>query len=388
MTENSNITTVKKLAKRYARATRIPQAKALDAIALELGHAHWVELKAQEKKGWRPTDDCLAAVERMVEKSNPFANGTHQDLGGSGRLFGDPEGPKCGTIDGVTYTLSIWQDDVHIEGEGWTIRIPEAPNASPIVEIDERFANKCPLNEPDILQKALEIGEAEAKNVQARISSDWPRRSTKPDAKGVVCHPLFGGGDSGRIESDTWFCLHCNSEISGQQIASNLWHCPSCGASPIDIYSDPFWLSDKNEPPTPLPEANENRSGEPTVTVVDKRLKLELREENVTLLIRSALLDDAANAGERIGALLAEISYDEEFGVWVTFETNYWPEEKEPVQARAVAKALGIGFDEEIMLDEPVFAWPGIGEMTNNTLEYTKTMLQAYEQQCPDKGAE
>lgn len=388
MTENSQITKLKKLAKRYARASRISQAKALDFVASELGHKHWGALKAQEHKGWSPTDECIEAVESTVNSFNPFANGSEDDFSGFGGLFGDPNAHKNGAIGGVPYTLFIWQDEVHLEGNGWKVILPEAPCASPIVEIEESLATNSPLNDAETLQKLLKIGEVEAKNIHARIASEWPRRSTKPNARGVVCHPLFGAGESGRLESDTWFCLHCNSRVSGNHIAANLWHCPSCGASPIDIYSTPFWLSENDEAPKPIAAGEERGRGEPIVRTVESRTKLKLDEKNVTLLIRCALLDDATNAGERLGALLADITFDEEIGVWVTFETNYWPEAKEPVQARAVAKALGVGFEEELMLDEPIFAWPGIGNATQTALDYTVAMLRAYEEHGSEKKGE
>lgn len=51
-----------------------------------------------------------------------------------------------------------------------------------------------------------------------------------------------------------------------------------------------------------------NHNGKPDFRVVEDRPKLELTAERITLLIRSALLDDATNVSEKLGALHAEIT--------------------------------------------------------------------------------
>ena len=376
----STINELKKLAKRYARAARLPQHKALDFIATELDFPHWRALQRKVKSGWLPPEEALVEIRRHVAQENPLANGSEDIRPGHGSRFGNPDEAVAGTIGSHPYKLYRFQDDVHMEGEGWTIVLPEAPNAAPSVEIDERHAENCPVNDPAFLQAALDIANAEAKKIQARIASDWSRRSTKPDAKGVVRHPLFDECDGRRIESNVWHCLHCNGKISGEQIAKNLWHCPACGASPINIYSTPFWLGDGDEKPKPIQSPVTEGRREPIIEVIDKGLRLDLDAEKIALLIRSALLDDATNISERLGALMAEISVGDEGDVCISFEVDYWPEAKEPVQALAVAEALGIRIDLEVMLTSPPFAWPGIGELTTNTLEYTKLMLKAYEE--------
>ena len=173
--------------------------------------------------------------------------------------------------------------------------------------------------------------------------------------------------------------------ITGAQIAENLWRCPECGASPIDIFDTPFWLTKGDEQPRPIQPSTGGQRAEPLVSIVDTRLKLDLDEEKIALLIRSALLDDASNAGERLGALLAEISVDEDNEVCIAFETNFWPEDKEPMQALNVAKLLGLQVFQESVLTSLLFAWPGLGEMTSSTLEYTRLMLEAYASQS-DSG--
>ncbi|MCK0097667.1 hypothetical protein MWU60_18990 [Yoonia sp. F2084L] len=117
-------------------------------------------------------------------------------------------------------------------------------------------------------------------------------------------------------------------------------------------------------------------------------MKLQLDAEKITLLMRSALVEDATNASERLGALFADINVHEDNDVWITFDEDLWPEHKEPVSALAVAALLGISVEQEICLRELPFAWPGLGEHTSSTVEYTEMMLKAYDSQRADKSVE
>ncbi|MFW8584099.1 hypothetical protein ACOJBM_01550 [Rhizobium beringeri] len=118
----------------------------------------------------------------------------------------------------------------------------------------------------------------------------------------------------------------------------------------------------------------------PDFRVVDDRPKLELNEGRITLLIRSALLDDATNISEKLGALQAQISVDDENDVWISLDDHLWPHDKEPVQALIVAAQLGLEVELESMWSSIPFAWPGLGELTSSTSEYTQMMLDAYAQ--------
>lgn len=108
------------------------------------------------------------------------------------------------------------------------------------------------------------------------------------------------------------------------------------------------------------------------------RGQLDLSKDQVTHLIRAALFEDATNASERMGAGLAEIRVDEDLDVVVSFEDHYWPEEKEPTAAIEVAAVLGIEMELEVMWSDTLFAWPGLGTVTQSTAEYTRMMLDAY----------
>lgn len=66
--------------------------------------------------------------------------------------------------------------------------------------------------------------------------------------------------------------------------------------------------------------------------------------------------------------------------MWISLEEDLWPYDKEPVQAVRVAAQLGIEIALECMVSEIPFAWPGLGELTSSTSEYTQLMLDAYAQ--------
>ena len=104
----------------------------------------------------------------------------------------------------------------------------------------------------------------------------------------------------------------------------------------------------------------------------------DLDSDQVTHLIRAALFEDATNASERMGASLAEIWVDDDLDVVVSFEDHYWPEDKELTAAIEVAALLGIEIELEVTWSDPLFAWPGLGTVTQSTAEYTRLMLDAY----------
>lgn len=269
------------------------------------------------------------------------------------------------------YRLLDVLHDVVISGEGWSIRVPENPSAIAIVETYTAPGATCPVLDPEFLQAALAIAQERAGNVRGEISADWPRRSTKPNLEGVVRHPLSGG------ESNVWFCYHCDGKITGAQIAQNLWHCPGCGASPLDIYDAAFWSDDEGKSLLPV-ETNDPDRQRTAPKIVDGRPKLDLNEEKIILLIRSALIEEATNISERLGALHAEISVDEDNDVWIILDIDLWPEDKDTAQALAVAELLGIQIDVACTQLTIPFAWPGLGEVTSSTSEYTRMMLDAY----------
>ena len=168
--------------------------------------------------------------------------------------------------------------------------------------------------------------------------------------------------------------------MTGAQIAANLWHCPSCGASPLNIFTSPWWLEGGDEERKAVECVDGRMRTEPRIDVVDSRPTLRLDEESISLLLRIALLEDAANPGERLGALLAEINIDDENDAWITFDEDLWPEDKNPDAAIAVADKLGIELELAMTRMTFPFAWPGLGHATASTSEYLGHLLNAYEE--------
>lgn len=374
MIESNDFRRLKTFAKRYARTNRIAQHQALDLVAGQLGFPNWVKLVAASKKGWQTTPEQDAAVEAFVMVPLATAIFRQGDPQATGARLADAVEADAGMIGVHPYRIHDFLHDVVMSGDGWSIRIPENPGAAAIVETYTADGQPRPVREPDFLNMAIEIAKERAARVRGAISTDWPRRSTKPDLDGTVRHPLSGQ------ESSIWFCYHCDGKITGTQIAQNLWHCPGCGASPLDIYAAAFWAQDLGESCMPVDtEAAGRRSGA-APKIVDGRPKLDLTAAKIELLIRSALVEDAANVSERLGALHAEISVDDDNDVWIVLDEDLWPDSKEPVQALAVAALLGIEVELVGTAFTIPFAWPDLGKIASGTREYTRMMLDAYDQ--------
>jgi hypothetical protein len=225
MTLRNELQSLKLAAKRIARARRIPHHEALDLVANKLGQAHWYALAAAWDKGWRPEPEAVAfasaeeaiSVDVMAIPVLGIGHGVEEQ----------------GHIDGHPYSLSI-DFEVLMVGKGWTILMEHAPSEKPLIEIYDRSENN-PIFSPGFESKALAICKDAVERLRARIATDWPRRSTKPDADGRAQHPLASGVAS------KWYCLHCDGAFPASQMADNMWHCPKCSATPIDIFEAPFW---------------------------------------------------------------------------------------------------------------------------------------------------
>lgn len=374
MTKNNEINALKTLAKRYARANRIPQHEALNAIAAELGFAHWAQLATRAKQGWLPDATQLAQAKAFVRQSHPGAGDKESFIEKS---FSRPidEPIRQGQIGQHAYRVFEFFGDIRVEGDGWRILVGEALFSQPVVEIEKPHADTSPVRQHDFLDAALIIADEEAAKVRAGISSDWPRRATKPDAEGAVVHPLYGS------RSAEWYCLHCDGKITGAQLAENLWHCLGCGASPIDIFSEPAWLDCSELEPKPVVRSLTRRRPEPRIEVVDSRPRLTLDEDNISLLLRNALHEDAATPAERLGAQLAEIYVDDELDACIVLDEDLWPVSKEPDSAIAVARLLGVELELNATCMTFPFAWPGLGHVTTSTREYVQLLLEVHEEQ-------
>lgn len=241
MTQHRKVKELKTIAKRVARSLRIEHHKALDLVAREIGFSHWYAVSVARRRGWLPGTEHVAKATSFLELINPASAPIANEPENHLEMFGDPGGRSAGQIGSHTYTIEVLLDDVYMSGRGWSIQVPEAPSCEPIIEVTDRQYKDNPIHDPIFIAQALEIANAKAEQVRARIATEWTRNSTKPNAQGRAVHPLHGSS------SDKWYCLHCDVVSTARAVASNMWHCPSCSASPIDIFNSPWWLEDSSD---------------------------------------------------------------------------------------------------------------------------------------------
>lgn len=227
MTIRNDLQSLKTTAKRIARAKRIAHHEALDLIANRLGQPHWKALSSAWEKGWRPEPEAIEALATSDKTIDADVMAIP--------VLGIGQGvEEHGFIDGHPYTLEIDFEVVMAEIGRWSILLEHAPSKQPLIEVYDQSADNPILN-PEFKAKALAICNDAVERLRARIAADWPRRSTKPDADGQAQHPLSKGVAS------KWYCLHCDGAFAAAQMAANMWHCPKCSATPIDIFAAPFW---------------------------------------------------------------------------------------------------------------------------------------------------
>ncbi len=226
MTHRNDLKSLRTFAKRLARMKRIPLHESLDQIAGKLGQPHWNAFAIAWDKGWRPIDAAVNALISMDEACDPVMAIPILGIGQGVR--------ECGHLDGHPYTLRIDFEVVLAEIGWWGILLEQAPSEKPLIEVYNP-SDTNPIFDPVFKEKALAICYQAAERLRARIAADWPRRSTKPDADRQAEHPLSKG------VSNRWYCLHCEAVSDGTQMAENMWHCPKCNATPIDIFAAPFW---------------------------------------------------------------------------------------------------------------------------------------------------
>ena len=107
-------------------------------------------------------------------------------------------------------------------------------------------------------------------------------------------------------------------------------------------------------------------------------LRMDIDANKVELLMRAALLEDAANINERFGAITADINVLDDDEVWITLDSDLWPEDKNSPQVEALAKMLWLEIEWSGTMGTFPFAWPGLGEHTNSATKYFKMVLDAY----------
>lgn len=224
MTDRNELQTLRTIAKRRARATRTPLHNSLDEVAAWCGHAHWNALTKAWDNGWRPSTEELEVLQVRRDPDDPLAG------------LGDADQGTI-TIAGVPCEIEIsWFHALIAVTHQWCIYVDHAPSEPPKIE---KYRSPNPLDDPAFLQEVLKVANAAGDRMREYVSSDWPRRSTKPDKDGRAEHPLFHD-----LSAD-WYCLHCDTRSTGAQMAENMWHCPHCNATPVDMHSEPWW----DEPP-------------------------------------------------------------------------------------------------------------------------------------------
>jgi hypothetical protein len=219
MDDRDELQALRTFAKRLARASRIPHHQALDIVATQCGHPHWNALTGAWDKGWRPTTEQLAVLHKPHAADAP-SRGVELVSASEGVVTGEP------------YELEVGFDYALIGGRGWAIYLGHAPSEAPKIE---KYASPSPLDNDAFFAEVMKIAKKAADGVREAIAQDWPRRSTKPDKEGRAQHPLFGG------DSAEWYCLHCDARSTGAEMAANMWHCPKCSATPLDMHAATWW---------------------------------------------------------------------------------------------------------------------------------------------------
>lgn len=225
MADRKELKPLRYIAKRLARWKSIPLHQAQDIVAKQCGHPHWNAMTKEWNKGWRP-DPTILADFRELNEPDTSPRGLHIDEVSQGEVQGEP------------YELRISFDEVLIRGQAWAISLGHAPSEAPKMA---RYSKPNALDDDGLYEAALVIVRAGVEKVREAIWTDWPARSATPDASGVVEHPLFGG------QSAEWHCLHCDEKSSGAQMVANMWHCPKCSATPIDMHPTPWWNEEPRE---------------------------------------------------------------------------------------------------------------------------------------------
>ena len=183
MTDSDVLQSIKIIAKRIARTKRIPHHAALNLVANDLAHPHWRALTVAWEKGWRPNP-----VEVDTLRKNLTADGRSALPPASAARAVNDE--IAGSIDGHPYSISL-DFEVLMQGRGWAILVGQAPSEPPQIERTDRRTKTIPITSPEFIEKASAIANSAAEQLRARIAADWPRRSTKPDAKGRATSLVF-----------------------------------------------------------------------------------------------------------------------------------------------------------------------------------------------------
>lgn len=219
MTIQNELDEFRIFAKRLSRKHQIPHHNALDIIAKQQGHPHWKALMKAWDQGWRPAPWDVVDINESSITESPI-RGIDKVKTLEGEIADEP------------YTLRIYFDDVVIGGNGWGIHLGHAPSEPAEIET---YTKPNPLDDKAFFSEVMKIAMEAADGVREAIAKDWGTASMQPDKDGCVKHPLLGGA------SAEWFCMHCDTCSTGAQMAANMWHCPKCSATPLDMHTAARW---------------------------------------------------------------------------------------------------------------------------------------------------
>lgn len=190
---------LKSQAKRLARLHRLPHMEALDTIARQIGKPYWRALAEAHKQGWEPSAEQLAQLQHFIDDALPGATGIGARkaalaaLGDTLRFTrwvpatADPMDADeiHGELDGQTFYMAGDEFEVAIGSQGWEIILDQSPIAKPeLRRLGGRVKSVSSL-EPAFIERATQLLRIRAERMYAEVAADWPRRSTKPDEKGI-----------------------------------------------------------------------------------------------------------------------------------------------------------------------------------------------------------
>ncbi|WP_051057211.1 hypothetical protein [Bradyrhizobium yuanmingense] len=223
MTIQNELDLFRSYAKSLARKLDITHTDALNIIAMQRRHPNWVALMKAWDKGWRPERHELMDANEESSLIESSIRGFDKVKTTQGNIAGEP------------YTLEVYFDEVLISGNGWGIHFGHAPSEPAEIE---KLTSPNPLDDKAFFSQVMKIAVEAADGVREAITKDWGAAAMQPDKDGRAKHPLFKD-----VFSAEWFCLHCDGQSDSAQLVANMWHCPKCSATPIDIFAVPFWKS-------------------------------------------------------------------------------------------------------------------------------------------------
>ena len=116
------------------------------------------------------------------------------------------------------------------------------------------------------------------------------------------------------------------------------------------------------------------------------KLEIDLTDDKLAMLLRSALLDDAKNVGQRMASLKAEIYVDDDEAS-IILDEDLWEDVFSVPTVDRVAGQLGLEVEWVGSFGGSDFAWPGMAQHFKSTSDYLAVLMEAYHgQKSQSKG--